>query len=451
MFPAMKETMLLDALKTLIADFHAKGVPSGVVRRDLEVPLDAPKVVSIIGPRRAGKTWFLYSLIEQIQERVGLRRIVYINFEDERLTFEAGSLGLVLDAFQQLYPDQPLDQVHFLFDEIQDVAGWEKFVRRLVDTVSRHVFLTGSSAKLLGREIATALRGRTLAYALFPFSFREYVRALGDEVPPARLTTAVRNRQIARFDAFLANGGYPEVLTFDERTRVKTLQSYFEVMLYRDIVERFGIRQPHLVKDFARRLVAGNAQPFSVHKYYRDLKSRNVRVTKDTLYRLADHFVDACFAVAVPKHDPSEAKQAQALKKYYINDTGLVNACQFVPVEKAGALLETLVLLELQKRGRDVCYFAGVSECGFVVLERGRVAEAIQVCHTLTDENRGREVAGLAAAMTRFGLRQGTIVTHRNEGELRTAGGPVRIVPAWKWCLDATEDARGAGKGAPAP
>ncbi len=426
---------MLDALKMLIADFHAAGVPAGVIRRDLEVLLDAPKVVSVIGPRRAGKTWFLFSLIEQLQKTTDIRRIVYINFEDERLQFDAASLGLILDAYQQLYPDQPLDQVYFFFDEIQDVPGWEKFIRRMVDTVSRHVFVTGSSAKLLSREIATALRGRTLAYTLFPFSFREYLRALGEETASAPVATAARNRTIARFDRFLANGGYPEVISFDEATRIKTLQSYFEIMLYRDIVERFGVRRPHLVKDFARRLVAVNAQIFSVHKYYRDLKSRQVRVTKDTLYGLADHFVDACFAVAVPKHDPSESKQAQALKKYYINDTGLVNACEFVPPEKAGSLLETLVLLELRKRDRTVAYFSETNECDFVIQDRGQVVETIQVCLALTEENQRRELAGLTAAMNRFNLKQGLIVTHRQEETIETEAGLVRIVPAWKWSL----------------
>ncbi len=426
---------MLDTLKTLISDFHANGIPSGVIRRDLVVPLDAPKVVTVIGPRRAGKTWFLFSLIEQLQKSTDIRRIVYINFEDERLLFDAGNLGIILDAYQQLYPDQSLDQVYFFFDEIQDVAGWEKFVRRMADTVSRHVFITGSSAKLLSREIATALRGRALAYSLFPFSFREYLRALGEAVSSTPVATAARNRVIARFDRFLENGGYPEVISFDEPTRVKTLQSYFEIMLYRDIVERFGVRRPHLVKDFARRIVAANAQVLSVHKYYRDLKSRNVRVTKDTLYGLADHFVDACFAIAVPKHDDSEAKQAQALKKYYINDTGMVNACEFVPAEKAGSLLETLVLLELRKRDRTVAYFSQTNECDFVIQDRGQVTEAIQVCLVLTEENRRRELAGLAAAMTRFGLKQGLIVTHQQEEDIKTDAGTVRIVPAWKWSL----------------
>lgn len=427
---------MIDVLKKLIADFHGAGVPSGVIQRDLSVPLDVQKVVSIIGPRRAGKTWFLFSLIEQLQQVIDSRRIVYINFEDERLPSDAESLGLILDAYQQLYPDQPLDQVYFFFDEIQDVPKWEKFVRRMVDTVSHHVFITGSSAKLLSREIATALRGRTLAYNLFPFSFREYMRAFGEEVSSAPFATADRNRIIARFDRFLEDGGYPEVIEFDEPIRLKTLQSYFEIMLYRDIVERFNMRRPHLVKDFAKRLVAANAQIFSVHKYYRDLKSRNIRVTKDTLYDLVDHFVDACFAVAISKYDPSEAKQAQALKKYYINDTGLVNACEFVPVEKAGSLLETLVLLELRKRDRTVSYFSESNECDFVVQERGRVVEAIQVCLALTEENRRRELAGITTAMNRFGLKQGLIVSHRQEEKIETDAGTVHVVPAWIWCLE---------------
>ena len=427
---------MITTLKTLIADFHIAGIPQGVMRRDLVVPLDVPKVVSVIGPRRAGKTWFLYSLIERLAGQVGLRRNVYINFEDERLQLNAGSLGLIVDAYQQLYPDQTMRDVYFFFDEIQEVPGWEKFVRRLVDAISPHVFLTGSSARLLSREIASALRGRTLAYTLLPYSFRERLRVLGEESGVKRLDSSTQNRLAARWDAFLAQGGYPEVVAFDEPTRVKTLQSYFEIMLYRDVVERFVIRRPHLVKDFARRLVAGNAQIFSVHKYYRDLKSRNVRVTKDTLYAFADHFVDALFAIPVSKHDPSEAKQSQALKKYYVNDTGLLNACAFLSAEKSGALLETLVLLELRKRDRSVAYFAGSGECDFLVQDRGAIVQAIQVCRTLTDENRRREMAGLTAAMNRFGLKQGLILTHRQEELIRTDAGEVRIQPAWKWSLE---------------
>ena len=336
---------MLDLFKTLIADFHARGVQSRVIRRDLSVPLNTSKAVSIIGPRRAGKTWFLYSLMEQLRKETGIRNVVHINFEDERLRLDASGLGLIIDAYQQLYSNRPLDKVYFFLDEIQNIPGWEKFVRRLAETISPHVFLTGSSARLLDREIAAALRGRALPYTLFPLSFREYLRFRGEEACDFR-GTAGRNRIEALFERFLREGGYPETLAMDEATRNRTLQSYFEIMLYRDIVERFDVRRPHLVKDLARRLLSGNAQVFSVHKYYRDLRSRNVRVTKDALYELADHFIDALFIVQVSKADPSAAKQSQSLKKYYVNDVGLLNACLYTPGEKHGALLETFVLLE---------------------------------------------------------------------------------------------------------
>lgn len=425
---------MLDLFKTLIADFHTRGIQGRVIRRDLVVPLDANKVVSIIGPRRAGKTWLLYSLIEQQRKDIGIRNIVHLNFEDERLTLDARSLGLILDAYQQLYPARPLNQVYFFLDEIQNIPGWEKFVRRLAETISPHVFLSGSSARLLSREIATALRGRALPYTLSPLSFREYLRFKGQEPSDFR-STAGRNRIEAMFSRFLRDGGYPETLTMDDSTRTRTLQSYFEIMLYRDIVERYDVRRPHLVKDLARRLLAGNAQVFSVHKYYRDLRSRNVRVTKDALYALTDHFMDALFVVPVAKGDPSAAKQAQSLKKYYVNDTGLLNACLFMPAENRGALLETFVLLELHKQEKKTVYFSEAHDCDFLILDKGVVTEAIQVCHDLTEDNRRRELAGLQSAMARFGLKRGTLLTYRQKQELQIGAGRIRILPAWEWSL----------------
>ena len=426
---------MVSLLKLLIADFHANPVPKGLIKRDLIVPTDAGKMVSVIGPRRAGKSWFLFSLIEDLIKSVDIKRVVYINFEDERLSFKAESLGLIVDAYQQLYPDQPLNEVFFFFDEIQEVAGWEKFVRRMTDSISPHLFVIGSSAKLLSREIATTLRGRTLPYTLLPYSFREYLRVSGEEPDSNNFSSAMRNRLTARFEVFVQQGGYPEVVRFDEATRLKTLQTYFDVMLYRDVVDRFNVRRPHLVKDFARRLVANNAQLFSVNKYYRDLKSRSVSVTKDTLYSLIDHFVDACFVTAINKYDESEAKQSQALKKYYVNDTGLINACEFVPAEKAGAMFESAVMLELLKRDKHINYFADKGECDCVVVERGVVREAIQVCHTLTESNLAREIAGLSGAMQRFGLPEGLLLTMNQCDQYETASGVIKVMPAWEWAL----------------
>ena len=424
---------MIELFKTLIADFHARGVPDGIFLRDIEVPLNISKVVSIIGPRRAGKTYFMYSLIVRLLRSVDIRRIVYVNFEDERLSPEVGTPGALIDAYQQMYPEEPMKDVYFFFDEIQEMKGWEKFVRRVVDTLSPHVFITGSSAKLLSREIATSLRGRTLAYNLMPLSFREYLRFEGLEGADIRGTKS-RNKIESFFDRFLNNGGYPEIRAFDETTRIRTLQSYFDVMLYRDIVERYGIRRPHLVKDFARRLMAGNANVFSIHKYYRELRSRNVRVTKDALYTMADHFTDAYFVIPVNKFDPSHAKQEQALKKYYVNDTGLLTACVSGGGGQ-GALLETLVLLEMLKRGKSVAYHCEGGECDFIVHERGKVTEVFQVCWDLNGENRHREINGLELAMRRFGLDRGFILTRRQSEKITLDHGIVSVMPAWAWAV----------------
>lgn len=424
---------MIELFKTLIADFHALGVPDGIFQRNIKVPLDIPKVISIIGPRRAGKTYFMYSLIGRILQSVDIRRIVYINFEDERLSPELETPGALIDAYQQMYPEEPMKDVYFFFDEIQEIKGWEKFVRRVVDTLSPHVFITGSSAKLLSREIATSLRGRTLAYTLMPLSFREYLRSEG--IADANIRgTKKRNMIESFFDDFLNNGGYPEIRTFDDTTRIQTLQSYFDVMLYRDIVERYGIRRPHLVKDFARRLMAGNANVFSVHKYYRELRSRNIKVTKDALYTMADHFTDAYFVISVNKFDTSQAKQEQALKKYYVNDTGLLTACVSGGGGQ-GALLETFVLLEMIKCGKLVAYHCEGGECDFIVHDRGKVSEAFQVCWELNGENRQREINGLELAMKRFGLGRGLILTRRQSEEVRQAHGTITIMPAWLWAM----------------
>ena len=427
---------MLDLFKTIIADFHAQPLPADIVPRDLRVPREAGKMVSIIGPRRSGKTYYLYSLLQELRQADGAAGSVYLNFEDDRLQLDSTHLQLLLDAYQQLYPGADFGTVTFVFDEIQEVEGWEKFVRRVCDTVSKRVFLSGSSAKLLGREIASALRGRCLPYTLLPFSFVEYLRYHGADASEAR-TTAGRNRVIAHFDRFLLRGGYPETMGYDDDLFVRTIQSYVDIMMYRDIIERHDVRSVHLVRDMVRRLIANNALTFSVNKYYNDLRSRGVRASKDTLYALLDHFADAFFILPVNRHDPSVAKQEQVLKRVYLNDPGIAAAYSFEPTANVGRLLETVVLLELVKRGDEAYYYADGAECDFVVQRRERVMQAVQVCYELTSENEQREVRGLVAAMEAFGLKEGLLLTRLQEREIEVEGKTIRVMPAWRWALSA--------------
>ncbi|MBM4049108.1 MAG: ATP-binding protein, partial [Planctomycetes bacterium] len=289
---------------------------------------------------------------------------------------------------------------------------------------------------LLGREIASALRGRTLPYTLLPFSFAEYLRYHGVDAKDVH-STENRNRIIALFDRYLVRGGYPEVLDYDDEMFVRTLQSYVDIMMYRDVIERHDIRSIHVVRDMARRLMATNAMTFSVHKYFKDLRSRGVRVSKDTLYGLLDHFTDAFLVLPVNRFDPSVAKQEQALKKIYVSDPGLTAAYTLDRAANAGRQLETVVFLELKKRELDVFYWADDTECDFVVQEGQRVARAIQVCYELSDENRDREVRGLVSALDNFQLQDGLLLTHLQEDRLDVQGHRINVRPVWKWILGA--------------
>ena len=426
---------MIELLKQIIADFHERLPFPGVHDRDLEVPVDSGKVVTIMGPRRSGKTFFLRSIINELLQRVPAQRIVYVNFEDERLSLGPEDLQTVLDAHLQLYPDVDLSDCWFFFDEIQVVERWERYVRRLEETVSKRIFITGSSAELLGREIATSLRGRTISYVLLPLSFREYAGFRGVDVQDVDSTRG-RNRLISEFDRFLVRGGYPEVVDADEDIHRRILQSYEDIMIFRDVVERHQISRPTIVKDLMKRLLTNTARAFSVNKYYNDLKSRNVRVGKDTLYELLDELADAFAVFLVRKWAESHAKRERGIKKVYAPDTGMVSACTYRTSEDLGYLLETVVFLEMAKRERQPFYFRdSTGECDFVTEGDGR-RQTVQVCYELTPENRDRELDGLVLAAERLGLQHGLILTHHQDDRMTRDGVSVDVRSVWKWALE---------------
>ncbi|HHM21012.1 MAG TPA: hypothetical protein ENJ20_03215, partial [Bacteroidetes bacterium] len=233
--------------KTLIRDFQNQKLPD-FQKRELRVPLFSKKIITITGVRRCGKTWYLYQLIAELLQKTSIENIVYINFEDERLNMGAGDFQSLLDAYFELYPDNEND-LFFFFDEIQNVQGWEKFVRRVYDTVSKHIFITGSSSKLLSREIATSLRGRAVSFELFPFSFKEYLTAHAINTEDV-YSTKNKAKINALFEHYLFEGGFPEIALYSPEMRKKTLQSYFDVMLYRDLLERYNIKNIIALKYF---------------------------------------------------------------------------------------------------------------------------------------------------------------------------------------------------------
>ncbi len=424
-----------ELFKTIIRDW-LKTLPRTDVRaRSLEVPLDTKKIVTLIGPRRSGKTYCLFQAINHLHAQGVGNRVLYINFEDERLDLPAAQLHLILEAYYELFPESYGQELYLFFDEIQEISGWEKFLRRLYDTTSKNIFITGSSAKMLGKEIATGLRGRNLVYNLLPLSFEEFCSFQNCDTADVHSTQAKAILR-SQLEKYLRWGGYPETVFMPEELIQKTLQSYFDVMLFRDIVERHAIANALVLKQFLKRTLNNISHKLSVHKFYNELKSQGLTTSKNAIYEYLEYAIDCFLLFTVHPYEPSLVKQQMKTRKVYAADTGLVNAVTFRFSEDKGKLLENAVLLQLLREEAAVFYLNDKYECDFVVQQNAQIVRAIQVCVTLKDEaTRQRELRGVLQAAQRFGLAEGCILTLDEEEELEFEGIKINVRPCWKWLL----------------
>jgi predicted AAA+ superfamily ATPase len=423
-----------EQLKRIVRDFHLS--PSFDVKsRTLQPPANTKKIITLIGVRRCGKTSILYDMINQLSEQIDKTRILFLNFEDERLELNIDELDLILQSFRELYPEQNLNECYFFFDEIQNITGWEKFVRRVYDTVSKNIFITGSNSKLLSSEIATSLRGRTLSYEVYPLSFSEYLSFKNIEVDlySSKSIAHIKNAQ----EKFLKNGGFPEILFLEEQYRNQTLQEYFNVLLYKDLAERYKITNTVALKFFLKRIIASSTKQISINKIYNELKSSGIKIGKNTLYDFLDYVQNIYLALVLHKYDKSLVNKELGEKKIYSIDIGLNNATQFKFSDDIGKSLENAVFLELKRNNMDIFYYRDSnSECNFIVTEKSRVVQAIQVTYDMSDENtKNREIKGLLSACKNFNLAKGTIVTYDNEEKIIEDDIIIELIPFYKYTL----------------
>ena len=278
--------------------------PPALTRRELRLPRIPGKAIAVIGMRRAGKTCFLWQVLAE-RQAAGIARdgLLYLSLEDERLAgMAAPDLNLIVEEYYRLNPDwRDRRRAVFFLDEIQVVPGWEAFARRLLDTEQVDLFLCGSSAKLLSREVATSMRGRALEATIFPFSFREYLRHQDREPrqPAARLTKAERSTLDKDVRGYLVTGGFPEAQGLDARDRHELLKGYVDVALLRDVIERHAVSHPIALRWMVRQLLGNAAGNFSINKFYGDLKSQGIAVAKDTLHLIA---LDIPAAIEIPRN-----------------------------------------------------------------------------------------------------------------------------------------------------
>jgi len=427
-----------NVISQLIDDFHERNFPE-LVTRNKEFSEVRGKADVVIGMRRAGKTWFCYQKIKElIASGIIKEKILYLNFEDDRLLeFAVNHFQEILDVYFGKYPEHRSDRCFFFFDEIQRIDQWELFIRRLLDTENLQIFITGSSSKLLGSEIATSLRGRSLAVEIFPFSFEEFLKfhMLFQDLPKTfGANTASVLRKAAK--DYLEVGGFPEVQNLERNLRIEVLQGYIDSVLLKDIIERHKVSNVLVLKHLVRHVMNSAGGQFSVNKFFNTMQSMAIKSTKNSLYEYLDHLTDAFLFYKVPIHSRSEKSRLINPAKIYTIDTGLLNAMSFRNSYNYGRLLETMVFMHLRRGGHDVEYVTTKDGYEADFLARHRISgetQLIQVCWEMSDKKTfERELRGLKSAMDDLSLSTGTIVTWDDETVI---DNKIKVIPVWKWLL----------------
>lgn len=436
--PAVIDVLLIERL---VADALERAWPAATHRR-IRLPALPGKADAVIGPRRAGKTWLLYAHAAALQagpSAVAREQVLYLNFEDERLAgLGADELHLFIDAWHRRCPAVLEHERTLLLDEIQVVPGWERFVRRLLDEQGNRVVVTGSSARLLSREIATALRGRALTTEVLPFSFAEALTHGGIAIParwPAPGTVAPVLRHA--LDRYLQTGGFPEVQSLDADLRARVLRDYVDVALLRDVIERHGVTNIPGLRSLSRRLLAAPAGKFSVHRFHNDLRSAGLPVSKDSLHDWLGYLEDACFVFFVPIYTQSEAVRRANPRKAYPVDPALTPGSGDV-----GHRLETVVYLELRRRGFEIAWLSNAdgTDVDFIATDRDANSTLVQVSADIRDPaTRAREVGALATAMRERNLHEGMILTLGGAETLQVPEGKIHVRQAWEWLASGGE------------
>ncbi|MBI5488505.1 MAG: ATP-binding protein [Deltaproteobacteria bacterium] len=402
------------------------------------------KATAVTGIRRSGKTWFLHQLrAERVRRGTPLAHLPYVNFEDERLVgLRAEHLSRLLEGFYLNFPElrRGATPVLWCLDEIQSVPGWERFVRRLLDDEAVEVVVTGSSAALLSREVATALRGRAWPVVLFPFSFAEALRHAG-RTPPARpesLASRDRSALERALRDYLEAGGFPEAQGLEQPARFRLLHDYVDVAILRDVVERHAVSNVTGLRWLVRHLLGNAAGVFSVEKFHAALRSQGIAISRDTVHELLA-FVQDCYLVrTVWMESASERRRMVNPRKTYPVDPGLIAAFDRSGRANLGHALETTVLIELERRGVETTYVrtAEGHEVDFLARHADGRTELIQVCADASGgDTASRELRALTEARRQFPKARATLLTASRAGLPPSVPSGVKAEPAWVWLL----------------
>ncbi len=436
----MDKTNAGAAVRKILTEWHEFPLPE-LVGRDVNWrTFEEGRLVTVVGPRRAGKTWVCYELMQRLLDSgVPRGNILFINLEDERLhPMAGGELSSLLEVQEELYPASSAHPRYCLVDEVHNAPDWSHWARRVVEqNQDLRLVLTGSSSRLLSSEIATELRGRARSITILPYSFREFTRLRSQETDHAPDLVHSRRAPAMRrlFTEYLDCGGFPDAINHSDRLEV--LQEYYRAMFRRDMVERFHVQNTALFDAYLKLQLSRFAALTSLSSLETELKEMGYSLSRTTLGEYLSHARDVFLLFDVLKYTPSQRRQMRAPRKVYCVDQGLLNAVRFSVTEDRGRLLENLVFLQLRRHHTEGIYYHSESyECDFVLQSRQNPVEIVQACWDLSSERtRARELAGLVEAARAYSLDRGTIVTSSESEQLVHEGVSVNVRPYWEWAL----------------
>ena len=380
----------------------------GILReKGKEIKIEDSFALIITGVRRCGKSTLMNQLLKK------QKKGYYLNLEDPRLGgFDFSDFNKVEAIMKELYGEEGV----YFFDEIQNIPGWERFIRYLVDRKEK-IVLTGSNASILSKELGTKLTGRHISIELFPFSFWE-ILSLKKQEP-----------SINSFEEYLIKGGFPEYI---KKENPEVLHELLSDIVMKDIAARFGIKNTTILNKIVIYLISNVGKEFSYNSIKKMFEIKSVKSVIDYI----SFFENAYLVFTLPRFSYSYKQQQVNPKKVYSIDNGFSSNNSASFSKDKGKMLENLVFLSLRKKYKDIFYFQDKNECDFIIKEKDKITKAFQVCFDFNEDNKGREINGLLEALGKFNLKEGIILTYKQDDEFKIKDKKIKVLPVWKWLLE---------------
>jgi hypothetical protein len=423
--------MKKDNFKYIISEFQEFNLPK-IIDRNLIIP-KSNKIISLVGNRRSGKTYYFYQLIRDLlNKKINKTQILYVNFEDDRLfPLKLSDLDALLEAYYELFPENKKLTKYLFLDEIQNIDNWEIFVRRVYDKEKVKLFVTGSSSKLLSQEIATSLRGRTLSYNLYTLNFNEFLKFKNIKLNKNDLYLSKRYTIKKLFEEYLNNGSFPEVV-LEDNLKKEILNNYYDMFIYKDLVERYSIRNVDLLKKLTKFLLTNISNLFSASSYHKYI-TKELSVSKETILEYISYLKEINLIFLVPIFSFSLKQQQVNPSKVYTIDNGLRNTVSFKFSKDEGRLAENLVFVELKRKLKEIYYWKGKGEVDFVIKNKNESIDLINVCYS--NEIPKREINSINEFIEKHPkakINNKIIITK----DLEKSKERIKYIPLWKWLLE---------------